>query len=123
MAPSITKSPVHLVEALTGVSNGVVPDIALDDVTVGTVTVTEAKNFVLGTTTGSKIGTAVTQKLGFFNATPVVQPASAAQAAVVTTGASTSAYGYTEAQANAIVTLVNRLRADLVTLGLIKGAA
>jgi hypothetical protein len=111
MAQSITKSPVHLVEALTGVANGV-------DLSIG-----EATDLALGTTTGTKIGTAVTQKLGFFNATPVVQPASAAQAAVVTTAAATSSYGYTEAQANAIVTLLNRLRADLVTLGLIKGAA
>ena len=30
-------------------------------------------NVVLGTTTGTKIGTATSQKLGFFNATPVVQ--------------------------------------------------
>ena len=30
-------------------------------------------NIVLGTATGTKIGTAITQKLGFFNATPVVQ--------------------------------------------------
>jgi len=42
----------------------------------------DGQNIVLGTTTGSKIGTAVTQKLGFFNATPVVQPASANQTAV-----------------------------------------
>ena len=30
-------------------------------------------NVVLGTTTGTKIGTATSQKLGFFNATPVIQ--------------------------------------------------
>lgn len=30
-------------------------------------------NIVLGTSTGTKIGTATTQKLGFWNATPVVQ--------------------------------------------------
>lgn len=30
-------------------------------------------NLVLGTTTGTKIGTATGQKLGFWNATPVVQ--------------------------------------------------
>lgn len=38
-------------------------------------TITDAKNIVLNTTTGTKIGTGTTQKLGFFNATPVVQPA------------------------------------------------
>jgi hypothetical protein len=39
----------------------------------GSTTIGEAINIILGTTTGSKIGTATTQKLGFFNATPVVQ--------------------------------------------------
>jgi len=33
----------------------------------------DAKNIVLGTTTGMKIGTATNQKIGFFNATPIVQ--------------------------------------------------
>lgn len=33
----------------------------------------DAVNIVAGTTTGTKIGTATTQKLGFYNATPVVQ--------------------------------------------------
>lgn len=32
-------------------------------------------DIALGTTTGTKIGTATNQKLGFFNATPIVQPA------------------------------------------------
>lgn len=32
-----------------------------------------AKNIITDTTTGMKIGTATTQKLGFFNATPIVQ--------------------------------------------------
>jgi hypothetical protein len=36
-------------------------------------TLSDAVNIVLNTTTGTKIGTATTQKLGFFNATPVVQ--------------------------------------------------
>ena len=31
-------------------------------------------NLVLGTTTGTKIGTATTQKLSFYNSTPIVQP-------------------------------------------------
>lgn len=40
---------------------------------VGSVTMADAKNFILNTTTGTKIGTATSQKLGFFNAAPVVQ--------------------------------------------------
>lgn len=37
-------------------------------------TLAEAVNIALGTTTGTKIGTATSQKLGFFNATPIIQP-------------------------------------------------
>lgn len=36
-------------------------------------------NVVLGTTTGTKIGTATTQKLGFWNVTPIVQPSAFTQ--------------------------------------------
>ncbi len=64
--------------------------------------------------------------LGFYPtvaAAPIVQPASANQAAVVTTPATLASYGFTQAQADSIVTLVNQLRSDLVSLGLIKGAA
>jgi hypothetical protein len=37
-------------------------------------TLSDARNLILGTGTGTKIGTATTQKIGFFNATPIVQP-------------------------------------------------
>lgn len=40
----------------------------------GTITLSDAKNLVLGTTTGTKFGTATSQKIGFFNSTPIVQP-------------------------------------------------
>lgn len=90
--------------------------------TLGTTSV--PVNLTVGSTTGTKIGTATTQKLGFFNSTPIVQPASASQAAVGTTAATqTTPFGYTTAaQADAIVTLVNELRLQLVNLGLIKGS-
>jgi hypothetical protein len=55
------------------------------------------------TTTGTKIGTATTQKLGFFNATPVVQQAAVADA----TDAATA------------ITQLNDLLAAMRTLGLI----
>lgn len=64
--------------------------------------------------------------MGFFGATPTeAQLAATAQSAVATTAAtSTSPFGYTtSAQANGIVTLLNQIRSDLVTLGLIKGSA
>ena len=43
-------------------------------VSVNALTLRDATNIVLDTTTGTKIGTATTQKLGFFNAAPIVQP-------------------------------------------------
>lgn len=109
-------------------------------------TLNDGTNIALGTTTGTDIGTSTSQKLGFYGTTPVVQPTTASEAAVstaaitsvVTTAATaTSPVGYTTTtQANAIVTainslitqvaslttLCNQLRADLVTLGLIKGS-
>jgi hypothetical protein len=39
------------------------------------ITLADAKDIAVGTTTGTKIGTATSQKLGFYNATPVVQQA------------------------------------------------
>lgn len=43
----------------------------------GTLTIADGSNIVIGTTTGTKLGTATTQKIGFFNAAPIVQPAAA----------------------------------------------
>lgn len=48
-------------------------------VTANTLTIADATNFVLNATTGTKIGTATTQKLGFYNATPIVRPAAYTQ--------------------------------------------
>lgn len=39
-----------------------------------TLTIGEAMNLAFGTTTGTKIGTSTSQKIGFFNATPIVKP-------------------------------------------------
>lgn len=61
------------------------------------------------TTDGYKVGEAVTDKVGFYGVTPVVQQASANQA-VATDAAS-------------VIVLANALRAALVANGLIKGAA
>lgn len=73
---------------------------------------------------GFTVGQSATDLVGFYGATPIAQRAGAAQAAVATTAAtSTSPFGFAEAQANAIVTLVNELRAALVAAGIIKGAA
>ncbi len=90
---------------------------------LGALTIADGKNVVLGSGTGTKIGTATTQLLGFYNATPVAQRSGAAQAAVVTTGSALASYGYTQSQADSIVTLVNELRAWAVAQGFIKGSA
>lgn len=75
-------------------------------------------------TDGKSIGSAASDKIGMHGATPVVQRTSAAQAAVVTTAATqTTPFGFaTLAQANAIVTLMNEIRAFLVERGDIKGS-
>lgn len=71
------------------------------------------------------VGTATTSLVGFHGTAPTAQRSGAAQAAVITTSATSSTpYGFaTAAQADAIVTLVNELRAALVAKGIIKGSA
>lgn len=89
--------------------------------------ITDAVNIVFGTTTGTKIGTAAAQKIGFWNAAPIVQPASANQAALSlvddVSGPDTADVANINFNFDAIKTLVNQLRADLVSAGLIKGSA
>ena len=104
-------------------------------------TIADAKNIVLDTTTGTKIGTADDQKLGFFNATPDVQRASAEQAAlnastnsvgtaisnkVLVSVGDTSGSDQSATIMNNIATLaasINEIRTVLVNLGLMKGSA
>ena len=72
---------------------------ALDTVVNGTNTLrqtttlgtwADAFNFAFGTTTGTKIGTATTQKLGFWNVTPVTQYATTGTSTGFTAGAGTN---------------------------------
>jgi hypothetical protein len=49
----------------------------------GGITLGDAQNIAVNTTTGTKIGTATTQKIGFWNVTPVVQPAAVADSSGV----------------------------------------
>jgi predicted RecA/RadA family phage recombinase len=56
-----------------------------DSPILASLAINDGGDVALGTTTGTKIGTAVTQKLGFWNVTPIVQPAAAAQAAISAT--------------------------------------
>ena len=103
----------------------------------------EANDIAVGTTTGTKIGTATTQKLGFFGVTPVVQqteltdelttithtapgtPDYAIQNLVAATG-----YGFvTENEGNTVLSVianlqarVNELETKLVALGFLADA-
>lgn len=77
------------------------------------------------TSGGYLVGQSASDKVGFYGKTPVAQRASASQAAVTTTAATTTTpWGFsTSAQADAVVTLVNEMRAALVAVGIIKGEA
>lgn len=100
----------------------------------GTLTHAEGANIAMGTTTGSKIGTATSQKIGLFNVAPIIQPAAAAQAALTdnTTGTPGSTLVdvgvvFSQAAINnnfaTLYALVAALRTAGVNLGIWKGAA
>lgn len=77
----------------------------------------------LSTVGANAIASTSASTLGFFGAAVAAQPAMSANAAVATTAAinssiSSSCFGYTSAQATAIISLVNGMRAAGVTLGL-----
>jgi hypothetical protein len=69
----------------------------------GTATHAAGADLAFDTTTGSKIGTGTTQKIGFWNATPAVQPTSVADAT----------------DATDVITQLNALLSRLRTIGLI----
>jgi len=71
--------------------------------TGSSLTVADANDIAVGTSTGTKIGTATTQKLGFFNKAPVVQPAAVADAT----------------DAASVITQLNLLLSRMRDLGLI----
>jgi hypothetical protein len=99
--------------------------------------IVDGVNWTFGTTTGTKIGTATSQKIGFYNATPIVQPSGAAQGAItdstgssatttlVTVRSDTAAHTASDAQDNdhILYTLLNAIRTALVNEGLMKGSA
>ena len=68
-----------------------------------TFTLGDANDIAVGTGTGTKIGTATTQKLGFYNKAPVVQPAAVADAT----------------DAASVITQLNALLGRMRDLGLI----
>lgn len=73
-------------------------------ITNAALTITDARDIILGTTTGTKIGTATSQKLAVWNKTPIVQPTTGITAAAFVANSSgivddTATYGgYTMGQ-------------------------
>lgn len=70
---------------------------------VGTVSLPDSSNVQTGTGAGTKIGTATTQKIGFYNTSPVAQPAAVPDAT----------------DAASVITQLNLLLTRMRTLGLI----
>ena len=86
---------------------------------INTVTTSNALG-TADTADGFYVGKTATSLVGFYGATPVVQQTGGTAAVTTTAVTSTSPFGYTTStQAQAIVTLVNELRAALVTYGLL----
>ena len=82
---------------------------------------------------GLKVGQ-TGEAVGFYGITPVVQPTGTSQSAVATTAITTLATTPTAtdiavavnsliARQSAAVTLMNQIRSDLVSVGLLKGSA
>lgn len=70
------------------------------------------------------IGQSVTDKLGFYGNTTVVQSSGADQAAAPAGGTGATAGAYDTANnRDAMIALVNEIRTTLVNLGLMKGSA
>jgi len=73
-------------------------------VTAGNLTLADGNAIAVGTSSGTKIGTATTQKLGFWNATPVVQQSHIANPSGGTT---------VDTEARAAIASINALCATL----------
>lgn len=110
---------------IEGQIGAVAPSSAIfTDVAISTLTLSLANgvNIVPSTGSGSKIGTSVSQKIGFWNATPIVQPSGAAQA--VPAAYATGVFGLdSDVNMHALYDLVVAMRTALVNAGLMKGSA
>ncbi len=76
-----------------------------------------------GGSEGACLGQSATDKVSFYNATPVVRPTSAVAVSTSAPVSAATAFGFeTSAQLIALLTAVNVLRANSVTLGLATSA-
>lgn len=97
------------------------------------VSVTDIQVLDDGRPSGAELGQSATALVGFWGATPVVRPTGTSQSAVATTAITTLATTptFTDiavavnsliSRAAANTTLLNQIRSDLVTIGLLKGS-
>ena len=72
-----TNAAGHAAESRTNLGLGSTNDVTFSSLTLSSdLTLGSGDNIVLSTTTGTKIGTATNQLLGFYNKTPITQPSS-----------------------------------------------
>ena len=80
-----------------------------------------------GTDKGTRIAPTTAQKMSFWGKTPIIQPASGSQGAIAltanVTGGDTVSLTNVNNNFSSIQTLLNQLRSDLVSVGIIKGEA
>jgi len=75
-----------------------------------------------GNPDGTVLGQSPADLISFYNGTPVQQRSGPAQAAVETAAPTNATpFGFSQTQAAAIITLLNEIRATLVSVGLMKG--
>lgn len=113
---SISTSGDLTVDGITATDVGISNDLTMGN----------AGNIVLATTTGTILAVTTGQKLGLWAATPVVQPVGASQAAVTVAAGESSTSTFVaslQSLATANKTLLNQIRSDLVNIGAIKGSA
>lgn len=77
---------------------------------VNIIAVTDGKDIIFGTGTGTKIGTGTTQKIGFWNATPVAQSTGWAPTNVTTDKAFDADATTLDEVADVLGTLINQLK-------------
>lgn len=97
--------------------------VACGTLSCDTITLSDGSNIAANETTGTKIGTAATQKLAFWNATPAAQPATVADAATQSlTGTDLINRAKVEADLTSCKNAINAVIDRLQALGLIASA-
>lgn len=136
-------NPITITRAAGGMITIVRPTSFNAGATLYGATLADGYNLAAGSSTGSKIGTSTSQKIGLYGVTPVIQPAAAGQAAVTLgntdgeIGGLTISAAYSQAEVTALrdkteeladdvrnlSTLLHAVRSAGVSIGAWKGAA